>query len=92
LLLNLYAIKITFLKFHVVYDDKYPMRAQKDLLLLVHCTSPVPNVLLSLLQDLIESYLMDYNSLGTKLEFLRARMQNTDELVSASDKARRSSL
>lgn len=25
---------------------------------------------------------MDYNSLGTKLEFLRARMQNTDELVS----------
>lgn len=30
---------------------------------------------------------MDYNSLGTKLEFLRARMQNTDELVSVSNNA-----
>jgi predicted DNA binding CopG/RHH family protein len=32
--------------------------------------------------DLLESYLLDYNTLGTKLEFLRAQIQNTDELVS----------
>ena len=32
--------------------------------------------------DMLESYLLDYNTLGTKLEFLKAQIQNTDELVS----------
>jgi hypothetical protein len=32
--------------------------------------------------ELLESYLMDYNTLGTKIDFLRAQIQNTEELVS----------
>lgn len=31
---------------------------------------------------LVESYLMDYNTLETKLEFLRAQIQNAEELMS----------
>lgn len=37
------------------------------------------------ISELLETYLMDYNTLGTKLEFLRARMQNTDELVGSPE-------
>ena len=31
---------------------------------------------------MIESYLMDYNTLSTKLEYLRAQIQNAEDLVS----------
>ena len=34
------------------------------------------------MQILVESYLMDYNSLETKLAFLKAQIQNAEELMS----------
>lgn len=51
---------------------------------IVYCSKPLSDELLNgneEIEVMLESYLMDYNTLSTKLEYLRAQIQNAEDLV-----------